>query len=136
MNLIVCLDDREGMTFAGRRQSKDRLLRQDLVEMTAGQRLWMNSYSAAQFDYLPENVTVDEDFLNRCEEEQWCFAENVDLTDALSKVRKLVIYRWNRSYPHDRKFPIETIETRWKPVESKEFPGSSHECITREVYVL
>ena len=32
MNLIVCLDDKNGMAFNGRRQSRDRLLTEDLLQ--------------------------------------------------------------------------------------------------------
>ena len=50
MKLIVCLDDRNGMSFLGRRQSQDALLRKDLLAYVAGSALSMNAYSAAQFE--------------------------------------------------------------------------------------
>lgn len=45
---------------------------------------------------------------------------------------ELVLYRWNRSYPGDVTFPWPL--TGWKLVETADFPGTSHEKITEEVY--
>ena len=33
MNIIVCLDDKNGMMFNKRRQSQDKLLRSDIKEL-------------------------------------------------------------------------------------------------------
>ena len=48
MIAVVCVDDRNGMLFHHRRQSQDRLLREDLLSRCPG-RLWMNAYSAKLF---------------------------------------------------------------------------------------
>ena len=64
MRLIVCLDDRDGMTFLGRRQSQDALLRQDMLAYVDGHELWMNSYSAAQFGNEC-NISVSE-YIGHC----------------------------------------------------------------------
>ena len=58
MHLIVCVDDRMGMGFAGRRQSMDRVLREDLLALTRGAALWMAPYSAGQFEASPENLQM------------------------------------------------------------------------------
>ena len=49
MILIAAADDSYGMMFNHRRQSQDRVLRQRMLELTAGHTLWMNAYSAKQF---------------------------------------------------------------------------------------
>ena len=64
MILIVCLDDKGGMAFNRRRQSKDRVLREQILALTEGRPLWMNSYSALQFEDAP-NIRVDEAFLEK-----------------------------------------------------------------------
>ena len=46
---IVCVDDHNGMMFNHRRQSQDRVLRADILELTGGKKLWMNAYSRKQF---------------------------------------------------------------------------------------
>ena len=58
MILIVCVDNKNGMLFNRRRQSQDRMLRTRILEMTAQSRLWMNTYSAKQFDASAPQVTV------------------------------------------------------------------------------
>ena len=48
MNLIVCLDDRNGMMFNGRRQSRDRADIEDILRDCAG-RLCIEGYSEPLF---------------------------------------------------------------------------------------
>lgn len=131
MILVCCVDDRGGTMFNGRRQSQDRLLRADLLAMTAGKKLWMNDYSRKQFTDAPENsLTVDEDFLAKAECGDYCFAEGVDIAPWLSRVERLVLYRWNRVYPFDRQLDLPP----WRLTETVDFPGSSHKTITKETY--
>jgi hypothetical protein len=136
MKIALCLDDRNGMSFAGRRQSMDEILRQDLLLLVKGHRLWMSPYSAAQFDSLPENVQVDGACLEKAGQEDWCFVEDGDVLSVQDRVTQFAIYRWNRHYPSDRKFPLEVFQDRWKLESCREFPGKSHENITLEVYTL
>jgi len=134
MNLIVCLDDRNGMRFNCRRQSKDKAVCADILEMTAGSKLWMNGYSASQF--FPEQIIADEAFLEKAGEQDYCFVENADISAYADKVSRVIIYRWNREYPADVRFPVELFAHRWRIVSREDFPGNSHQCITREVYEL
>ena len=136
MKIAVCLDSRGGMTFGGRRQSKDICQREDLLALTAPGPLWMSTYTAAQFDSLPEFVMVDDDYLSKAGADDWCFAEREDLASVAQDVRQLAIYCWNRHYPSDRKFPGELFADRWQLTSRREFPGKSHESITLEVYDL
>ncbi|MDE7244947.1 MAG: ribonuclease Z [Oscillospiraceae bacterium] len=133
MIAIVCIDDSGGMLFNRRRQSQDRLLREDLLREAAGKTLWMNAYSARQFKgALPETVRAEEDFLDRAGSGELCFVENRDLAPYAGKLEGLIVYRWNRQYPADLFFtvPLEN----WTLVRQEEFAGSSHEKITKEVY--
>ena len=45
MIVIVAVDDRNGMMFNRRRQSQDRVLREHILDMTVGKKLWMNHYT-------------------------------------------------------------------------------------------
>ena len=45
MILITCVDDKMGMLFNKRRQSMDSILRERVLKMCAGKKLWMNEYS-------------------------------------------------------------------------------------------
>ena len=136
MKIALCLDDRNGMSFAGRRQSMDEILRQDLLLLVEGHRLWMSPYSAAQFDSLPENVQVDGACLEKAGQADWCFVEDGDVLSVQDRVTQFAIYRWNRHYPSDRKFPMEAFASRWQLESRRGFPGKSHENITLEVYTL
>lgn len=134
--MIVCLDDRNGMLFNHRRQSKDSILRQRILELAGENKLWMNAYSAKQFSEEAGNIIVSEDFLAKAACEDWCLLENTDIVPYAQRIDTLVIYRWNRVYPSDVTFPTELFEDRWALVERQDFSGSSHEKITQEVYRL
>ena len=49
MQMILCLDDNNGMSFGGKRQSRDRVVVEKILELTAGGKIWMNGYSAGIF---------------------------------------------------------------------------------------
>lgn len=132
MHLIVCIDERNGMSFQLRRQSRDRLLRRDLLALTAGVSLWMSPYSAAQFSEKAPNIRAAEDYLTRAGAGEYCFCENC-LPEG--NIENIVLYRWNRHYPADFYFPQGLLEGRTLR-ETAEFAGSSHQRITREVYAL
>lgn len=134
MKLIVCLDDRNGMLFNKRRQSADRVLSQRILELVGEGFLWMNGYSRKLFDETAENIRVDDRFLELAGKNDYCFAENVDVTSYINRADTVMLFRWNRAYPADMYFPMELITGSWKKVESIEFAGSSHEKITQEVY--
>ena len=144
MKVIVCVDDGNGMLFNKRRQSQDRVLRDDVQKMTAGQKLWMNAYSARQFQegsQTGENVTgvsetaaliVTEDFLRQAGENDFCFVENEKLLPYSDRITEVVVYRWNRSYPGD--FHLDLDLKQWRLVQTREVVGYSHEKITKEIY--
>ena len=135
MKLIVCLDDRNGMRFNGRRQSRDRLMQQDLLGYVGGQPLYLSPSSAKLFaGYSQALLEVGEDFLDRAGEADFCFVEDFDCVRLADQVRELVIYRWNRSYPADLYFGLAPAACGLVLTEQTDFPGSSHEKITREVY--
>lgn len=136
MKIILCLDDKNGMLFNRRRQSKDSALRTHLLKTTAGGKLWMNSYSLAQFEGADDAITVSEEFLEQAGGQDYCFVENTDISAYAHKVTGVIIYRWNREYPRDMTFPAELFADRWKLAKREDFPGNSHETITQEVYTL
>lgn len=135
MNIAVCLDDKNGMLFCGRRQSKDRYLRQQLLQLAQPDALWMNSFSAKQFEE-GDAIGVAEDFLEHAPQGSWCFVENTDVLPYKEKIERIAIYRWNRLYPSDVKFPVEALCDGWQLVSTRTFPGYSHEEITEEIYQL
>lgn len=136
MKVIVCLDDDLGMLFNGRRQSMDKALCDRVAHITKGKTLWMNNYSAGQFSDFPDNIIIDEYFLDRATEDDYCFVENRDISSYASKVNTVIIYRWNRNYPQDMRFPVSLFSDKWQLAGSFDFTGHSHDHITEEVYYL
>ena len=132
MIAVVCIDDKGGMLFNRRRQSQDRLLREDLRREAGGGPLWMNGYSAKQFAPLPDNVRVAEDFPAQAGPGELCLTETQDPASWPVPPEGLIVYRWNRTYPADLvlTLPLE----QWTLVRQEEFAGSSHQNITKEVY--
>ena len=133
MNIILCLDKRNGMLFNRRRQSQDRVLRQRVLDLTAGSVLRMNTYSVKQFE--PESIPhalISEDFLSEAQPGDWCFVENTALSPHEEAIESLTVFRWDRVYPADTRLDI-ALEG-WKLTEAVEFSGYSHEKITMEVY--
>lgn len=136
MRIAVCLDDKNGMLFAGRRQSMDGVLREAFLQMAEGCRVWMDPYTAGQFAENTSKICVDQQFLQKAGSDDWCFVEKADLTAIANQITGIAIYRWNRIYPSDVKFPVNLFAERWQLVSSREFAGSSHEKITEEIYSL
>lgn len=132
MKIIVCVDDKGGVMFNHRRQSQDRVLREHILEMTAGRTLWMNSYSAKMFGNLP-SIAVAEDFLDRSGEDDFCFVENISMAGHEYAVKEIILFKWNRAYPADTHFSFPAGPD-YKLTETSDFAGSSHEKITKEVY--
>lgn len=134
MIVIVALDDRGGMLFNHRRQSQDRLLRERILSMSAGSKLWMNHYTEKQFidaGHCPQ-INVSDDFLSEAGPGEYCFVENEPVAPFLQWIEGLVVYRWNRKYPGDQKFDLSL--DGWQLQRTTDFQGSSHEKITEEVY--
>lgn len=133
MILIVCLDEKNGMMFNRRRQSKDSAVRADMIAEAGGNALWMNSYSAKQFEEPEAVINIDEEFMKNASGGDFCFLEGEGASAAEDRIGKLIVYKWNRLYPSDVKFDIDL--DGWKLESTDEFAGSSHEKITKEVYI-
>jgi len=134
MFLITAVDDSGGLLFNQRRQSQDRLLRARILDLTGDAPLWMDAYSAGLFEPPAANIRVAEDFLDQAGAGEYCLLEDREAAPYLDKIEKIILYRWNRAYPGDFFFDIDLNEG-WRKISSTDFPGSSHEKITEEVYV-
>lgn len=130
MNIIICLDDRNGMMFNKRRQSRDKKVIQDIQELCAKSHLWMSDYSGLLFEM--KDVYVTDNFLGRAAEDDYCFIESIDPNEIEVPINKIVVYRWNRVYPSDLYCTLNF--SNYKLIDETEFPGSSHEKITRQIY--
>ena len=133
MNIIICVDNKNGYAFAGRRQSRDICQIDRMMQVVGQAKLLLNEYSYKLFQNPPHNVVLDEDFLNSASNGDYCFVENIDFSDIVDRIDKVIIYRWNRDYPSDKKIPQNLLENK-KLISVYDFCGNSHEKITQEVY--
>ena len=128
MKLYICLDDRNGLRFNKRRQSRDAAVLEDIRGRIGG-KLLIDPFSEklireAEIPYvLPPEMAED------------IFLEDVPTEQMLQSCEKIVIYRWNRHYPADVRWDPDLEARGFCLEETGEFPGKSHEKITREVYV-
>ena len=128
MTLYICLDDRNGLRFNKRRQSRDAAVLEDIRSQITGSLL-IDGFSEkligeAGISYVLPPETAEDFFL-----------EDVPGEETLEGCEKVVIYRWNRHYPADVRWEPDLPERGFVLSETRDFPGKSHEKITREVYV-
>ena len=136
MTVIVCLDDRGGMLFNNRRQSRDRVLTADALSLaeSEGKKLYICGFSQRLFEGNEGSVIIDEDFLEG-KDGRICFVENRALAPYADVIDRLIVYRWNRTYPFDKAIDIDPSARPWRLGSTEEFAGYSHEKITKEIYV-
>lgn len=134
MILALCVDDKKGMAFNGRRQSMDRLLRADLLAEAGEGPLWVSPYTANQFDPALTGLRVSEDFLLRAGPGEVCFAEFPPLAQVLDRAEGILLYRWNRTYPADQYLDFDPAAAGFRLISAGDFSGSSHTTLTKEVY--
>ncbi|MCC2255555.1 ribonuclease Z [Ruminococcus sp. CLA-AA-H200] len=129
MNIIICVDNRLGTGFNGRRQSRDRILYEKILKKVNG-KLVVSPYSAPLFD--PSKIRVEDDPVHGTGAGEWCFLENVSLHEIEDRIEKLLICRWNRDYPAD--IYLDVTLDKWKRESTAEFSGNSHKEITMEIW--
>lgn len=134
MILLVCVDADGGMAFGGRRQSRDRVLRERIVRLTDGGVLWMRPASAEWFGPAPQ-IRAAADFLARAGAGEFCLAETDDPAPFEARMERIILWCWNRRYPSDLKFTVPLAEHGWRLAETAAFAGFSHDKITEEVYL-
>ena len=133
MIVIVCLDDKKGMMFNHRRQSRDQVVTDRIQKICAGKKLWMNAYSDKLYGSLEGmDIVVENDFLSLAGSGEICLVESDSLMPSIEKIEQIIVYWWNRTYPADVYLDLDL--SQWEKKERNEFPGISHEKITEERY--
>ena len=132
MHLIFCVDERDGLSFCGRRLSLDREVYAHILRLCDGYSLWTTLDSASLF---PEGtVHADEDFLQKAADGDYCFVETLPANEVFQRAESVILYQWNRRYPSTEKFP-RAILSGMRMHQREDFPGNSHELITMERYM-
>ncbi len=134
MIIITVVDNRNGMLFNHRRQSQDGILREKILEMAKEKKIWMNAFSAKQFSQ-EDAIMVDEEFLEKAQKGEYCFVEDQPVASALDRIESVILFHWNRDYPGDFYFDLDLSDGSWELESTEDFAGSSHEDITKEVYL-
>lgn len=137
MYLIVCVDDKMGISFAKKRQSMDTVLRQKILNICTGKRLWMREYTFKQFDGEAAegvDIKVSETYLADASKGDYCFVEVDDIMPCADKIEGIILCRWNRTYPSDKKLLIPGDAKDWSVRVLDEFQGKSHKKITMEFW--
>ena len=133
MIIMLCVDNKNGMLFNRRRQSRDSILQQHVLALAGSGRLWMSPYSRKQFaDTGPAEIIADDAYLEKAEKGDYCFVEDRDVAMYEDRIEKVILFKWNRNYPADTFFSLDlsgyTLE------KTEDFAGNSHEKITKEIY--
>ena len=132
MHLIVCIDQRDGLSFCGRQLSRDAAVNAHILEQTTGSCLWMTEDSAKRFPDA-DHIVIHENCQNMAGEGDYCLAE-LDIEPGVAdRLESVFLYNWNRSYPSTVKFPRELLNMMSLEY-TEDFPGNSHETITLERY--
>ena len=134
MRVILCIDDRGGMMFNHRRQSRDREVIKNILDTVREDTLAMAPYSESLFAEGHAALRVEEGFLDQSGKGDWCFVEDRALLPYADRIEEMVLYRWNRRYPFDVKLDLDPTAHGFLLCESVEFGGYSHETITKEIY--
>lgn len=132
MNIIICIDNNDGMLFNNRRQSRDKYILYDIKKDIQNKKLKICNFSQALFQNSNIDFDIDENFISNADINDTCFVENKKLAPFIDTIDSITVYRWNRIYPSDFKLDIslDIFELSY----STEFKGYSHDKITKEVY--
>lgn len=129
MRVIICLDDNFGMTFGGKRQSRDSKVFED-IKNSCG-KITILPFSEKLVSSSGVEYCVKSD-VSELADDEWVFLENINPKELGDKISTLVIYKWNRKYLSDMKCTLDL--SQFKKAESSEFVGTSHDRITKEIY--
>lgn len=131
MRLIICVDDKYGIQFNNRRQSRDAKVYIDILELIGSGRLIIGDYSRKLFNaFWNEQICIGSPEI--AEDGDYYFAEKT-VPEDFTQIDEVILYKWNRAYPASAYFP-ENVLGQYTLCGTKEFVGTSHEKITREVY--
>lgn len=130
MTIYFCLDDRGGMLFNNRRLSRDAAVLADIAGDLSGV-LTIEAFS----EKLVASACIPYEVAEEPGADSRFFLEARTPEKYLPMAEKLVIYRWNRHYPSDVRWEGNPAGYGFALTETTEFPGKSHETITKEVYV-
>ena len=130
MEIIICLDDNNGMLFNNRRQSRDSKVLWDIKNNL------QNSLTIFPFsEKLVSNAEIPYEIMSgSASENTVLFVEDRGIKEFLPVTNKITVYHWNGVYPADMSLDIVLSAEGFRITQTVDFEGTSHEKITKEVY--
>lgn len=131
MRAAFCIDDMGGILFGGRRVSADSAVFDDLKTLYT-KKLYVTPFSVGLMQRYGIKYVSADNIFDAAADDDMIFAENISLAPHLKDLSEIIVYRWNRRYPSDFKTDIDFSALIL--TDSRDFKGTSHDKITREIY--
>ena len=140
MIVIACVDDKMGMMFNNRRQSRDRVLINRIEALTVSSVLWMSSYSQQLFPQT--NAEISDTFMEKAANGEYCFVENACLTSyengtgdtRLTNFLILICQKDGNLYPSMNLPAAPMKKSPWRYMKSEKMRKGSAAFITSAEY--
>lgn len=134
MILVACVDRKNGMSFYGRRQTKDRVVQERILQDAYPGKVAMSRRCAAGFpaEFQPHIICRDNPM--ETASGQFCMIGAEKASQYADQIEKVILYRWDTVYPADACFDLP-LDDGWELESETYFDGHSHPDVRREVYV-
>lgn len=116
--VIICLDKRDGLSFCGRRLSRDAKIFEDIQK---------------DFGEVAVSNDISLDFLPNVKGSPAVFCEVEIPSGYIECCNKVIIYRFDRAYPFDVSLQSGFYDN-FKLAAKTEFAGNSHDKIFKEIW--
>ncbi len=133
ITVMLTLDDKNGTMFNKRRQSRDIKVIEDMCRKTDSP-IYVTEYTAKLFAGFENRIKISSDPISECPDGCAVFLEGEAVGPHLDIIDALIIYRWNRLYPSDKKLDIDIEAAGFRQTALYDFVGNSHEKISKGTY--
>lgn len=135
MTVFLCLDNKGGMMFNKRRQSRDAKVIEDIARVADDGLIYISDFSEILFEESSASVICVPNPLEAASANAFVFCEDSGISEFTEKIDRLIIYRWGEIYPSDMKLDINPESCGFRLKSTRKFKGKSHDNITREDYI-
>lgn len=129
MRVALCVSKDNGMLFCNKRQSIDKKIIDDILNIT--DKIYITKFSEKMISSFTDKYIVCDDI--REIDEAVYFIENIDISEYLEKIDTIYLYHWNREYPSD--FFFDADLSLYKRENKVDFKGDAHDKITKEIFI-
>lgn len=131
MIIICCVEERNGMSFEGRRCARDAKMRDDVRSLYPC--LSMDAYAYAM--YAQDDVDYPYEICEDLSQAHYpCIVETIAPSLFEKDLQQIVLYQWHRQYPSTIQMDINLHDSSWECIDTYCFEGSSHDKITRAIF--